>query len=227
MKTLVLAGLMTHFPPSELHPPVENVNGGIARLAATAGIAAAWAMAAGAPPSRFATSGGDADREMVRLPPRTPTAPESPTGSTRWKTRPTVVRVAPPTVGVVPPPHPPTFAPAFFRMYPVGLRDPHAVPGPGEGLVPVGPQVPVPVHPPPGPQVGWLIGGFVGGVGGGVGGTGGTMMGTVGETFVGGCVVGVLGGCLDGGVCVIGDVLGGGCVTVGGVRGGVCVIGDI
>ena len=221
---------MTHFPPSELHPPVENVKGGIARLAATAGIAAAWAMAAGAPPSRFATSGGDADREM-----REATAKNADcagiTDGLEMEDRPDGRARCATDGGSRSSAAPAHVCAAFFRVYAVGRRDPHAVPGPGEGLVPVGPQVPVPVHPPPGPQVGWLIGGFVGGVtggvGGGVGGTGGTLMGTVGETFVGGCVVGVLGGCLDGGVCVIGDILGGVCVIVGGVRGGICVIGDI
>jgi hypothetical protein len=60
---------MTQFPPNELHPPVANVRGGMARLLAMLGMAAARARASGAAPSRFVTSGGEKDLDMVRLPP--------------------------------------------------------------------------------------------------------------------------------------------------------------
>src|SRR5580658_63819 len=63
---------MTHRPPRELQPPVANVSGGIARLAATAGIAAARAIAEAAPPKGIITGSGGAIGGVGLIPPGLP-----------------------------------------------------------------------------------------------------------------------------------------------------------
>ena len=58
MAMLGMAGLITHWPPSELQPPAANVSGGRAPLRAIAGMLAARWSAEDPPPRASGTIGG-------------------------------------------------------------------------------------------------------------------------------------------------------------------------